>query len=88
VDHLADIAAVLGADRRVRTQVTLTRLAEHDPDHYEGWTFTDLRTALGDYGIEPVKSDGVMVVRADDITQALTERNHDANSESDDDTGS
>jgi hypothetical protein len=40
------------------------------------------------YGVEPVKSDGVMVVRADDITAALTERNHDADGESDDDTGS
>jgi S-DNA-T family DNA segregation ATPase FtsK/SpoIIIE len=88
VDHLADIAAVLGADRRVRTQVVLTRLAEHDPDHYEGWTFADLRAALAGYGVEPVKSDGVMVVRADDITQALTERNHTADSEGDDDTGS
>ncbi|MGH3813264.1 MAG: hypothetical protein ACRDUV_12515, partial [Pseudonocardiaceae bacterium] len=88
VDHLADIAEILGDQRRVRTQVVLTRLADHDPDHYEGWTFTDLKTTLATYGIEPVKSDGVMVVRADDITQALTHCHHNTDGGGDDDTGS
>lgn len=87
-DHLADIAEALGGQRRVRTQVVLTRLAEHDPDHYEGWTFADLKAALGEYGVEPVKSDGVMVVRADDIAQTLTERDHDTDSEGDEQAGS
>lgn len=75
-DHLADIAEVLAGERRVRTQVVLGRLAEHNPHEYEDWTFTDLRAALAAHGIEPVKSDGVKVVRADDITQALTHRHH------------
>jgi S-DNA-T family DNA segregation ATPase FtsK/SpoIIIE len=87
-DHLADIAQVLGDKRRVLTRVVLTRLAEHNPTEYEGWTFTDLKATLAEYGIEPVKSDGVMVVRADDITTALTDRNHNADSESDGHTGS
>ena len=54
VDHLADIAQVLGDKRRVLTRVVLTRLAEHNPAEYEGWTFTDLKAALAEYGIEPV----------------------------------
>jgi DNA segregation ATPase FtsK/SpoIIIE, S-DNA-T family len=88
VDALADIATVLGTDRRTRTQVLLTRLAEHNPTHYEGWTFTDLKTTLATHGIEPGKSHGVMVIDADDITHALTHRHHHSDTESDDDPGS
>jgi S-DNA-T family DNA segregation ATPase FtsK/SpoIIIE len=87
-DPLADIAAVLGDTRRVLTRVVLTRLAELNPAEYEGWTFTDLKTALSGYGIEPVKSDGVMVVRAEDITTALTERDEDTGGAGDEETGS
>jgi DNA segregation ATPase FtsK/SpoIIIE, S-DNA-T family len=74
VDHLADIHAALGDQRRVRTHVVLTRLAEANPDEYEAWTFTDLRAALARYGVAPIKSAGVMVVRSEDITTALTHR--------------
>lgn len=74
VDHLADIHTVLRAEKRVRTQVVLARLAELNPPEYEDWTFQDLAAALAAYEIEPAKSQGVKVVRADDITQALTER--------------
>lgn len=88
VDHLADIARVLGEQRRVLTRVVLTRLAELNPAEYEGWTFTDLKAALIEHGIEPVKSDGVMVVRATDITQALTIRNQDDDGEGDGEAGS
>jgi len=58
----------------VRTQVVLTRLAELNPAIYEGWTFSDLSAALADYDIEPVKSGGVKVVRATDVTHAVTYR--------------
>jgi S-DNA-T family DNA segregation ATPase FtsK/SpoIIIE len=87
-DPLADIAAVLGDTRRVLTRVVLTRLAELNPAEYEGWTFTDLKTALSVYGIEPVKSAGVMVVRAEDITTTLTERDEDTGGAGDEETGS
>jgi S-DNA-T family DNA segregation ATPase FtsK/SpoIIIE len=87
VDPLADIATVLGTDRRLRTQTVLTRLAEHNPEYYEGWTFTHLKTALAEWGVEPVKSDGVMVVRADDITQALTHRHRNTDIEGDEESG-
>jgi S-DNA-T family DNA segregation ATPase FtsK/SpoIIIE len=87
-DSLADIAAVLGDTRRVLTRVVLTRLAELNPAEYEGWTFTDLKAALAVYGIEPVKSDGLMVVRTEDITTALTDRDEDAGGAGDEETGS
>ena len=87
-DPLADIATVLGTARRVLTRVVLTRLAEHNPSQYEAWTFTDLKDALAVYGIEPVKSDGRMVIRAEDITQALTDRHDDADGAGDEQTGS
>jgi S-DNA-T family DNA segregation ATPase FtsK/SpoIIIE len=56
----------------VPTRVVLTRLAELNPSEYEGWTFTDLKASLSEHGIEPVKSDGLMVIRAEDIATALT----------------
>jgi DNA segregation ATPase FtsK/SpoIIIE, S-DNA-T family len=87
-DHLADIAAVLGSARRVLTRVVLTRLAEFNPTVYEGWTFTDLKATLAPYGIEPVKSDGVMVIRTDDITTALTTRDQGTDSKGDGTAGS
>ncbi|MGH3869820.1 MAG: hypothetical protein ACRDQ4_27715 [Pseudonocardiaceae bacterium] len=73
-DHLADIHTVLRADKRVRTQIVLARLAELNPPEYENWTFQDLAAALAAYQIEPAKSQGVKVVRAEDVIQALTER--------------
>jgi DNA segregation ATPase FtsK/SpoIIIE, S-DNA-T family len=88
VDHLADIAEVLSKQRRVLTRVVLTRLAELNPSQYEGWTFTDLKTALAEHGIEPIKSDGVMVIRAEDITTALTDRDQCTDNTGDGQTGS
>jgi S-DNA-T family DNA segregation ATPase FtsK/SpoIIIE len=75
VDHLADIHTVLRSEKRVRTQVVLARLAELHPAEYEDWTFQDLAAALAEYDIEPAESQGVKVIRADDIIQVFTERN-------------
>ena len=88
VDHLGNINEVLRGERRVRTQVVLTRLAELRPSIYEGWTFSTLTTALAEYGIEPVKSGGIKVVRAADITHALTHRDRENDTESDNREGS
>lgn len=74
VDHLADIADAMRAQARVRTQVILSRLAEHNPGEYEAWTFRDLAAALAEYGVEAVKSGGVKVIRADDVASALAAR--------------
>jgi DNA segregation ATPase FtsK/SpoIIIE, S-DNA-T family len=54
VDHLADIAHVIGGERRVRTHTVLTRLATHNPGEYDGWAFADLSTTLAAHGIQPV----------------------------------
>ncbi|WP_245787400.1 FtsK/SpoIIIE domain-containing protein [Amycolatopsis saalfeldensis] len=76
-DHLTDIDAVMDGERRVRTQVILTRLAQQVPGEYEGWTFRDLTAALSAHGIAPVKSDGNKVVRAEDVAAALANRERD-----------
>jgi S-DNA-T family DNA segregation ATPase FtsK/SpoIIIE len=83
IDHLADIQEVLRRERRVRTQVVLTRLAELNPAVYEGWTFQNLSAALADYNIEPIKSGGVKVIRATDVTHALTYYDRHGNTQGD-----
>jgi DNA segregation ATPase FtsK/SpoIIIE, S-DNA-T family len=77
VDHLADIADVMRGEPRVRTQVVLARLAAHNPTEYEPWTARDLRATLRACGVTVRKSDGAMVVRAEDITTALSHRTTD-----------
>jgi len=73
-DHLADIDAVMDGEPRVRTQTVLKRLAARNAAEYESWTARDLRAALGEHGVATRKSDGAMVVRADDVADALTRR--------------
>ena len=70
-DHLVDIAEVMRGERRVRTQVVLARLAELNPAEYEGWTFSMLASALAEHDVTPRKSDGVKVVRAEDVKAAI-----------------
>ncbi|MPY99635.1 MAG: hypothetical protein GEU97_16890 [Actinophytocola sp.] len=74
-DLLTDITDVMGSDQRLRTQAVLTRLASHDPEEYDGWTFSDLSSTLAQYDVQPVKSRGVMVLRAADIAHAINTRN-------------
>ncbi len=74
MDYLGDIHTVLRGERRVRTQMVLARLAELNRAEYEDWTFQDLAATLAKYDIEPAKSQGVKVIRVDEITQALTKR--------------
>lgn len=74
VDHLADICAVLGEDRRVRTQEVLHRLATLNEAVYGGWTFADLKAELEPYGAQPRKSDGVMTVSRERVEDAILER--------------
>ncbi|MCK2240186.1 MULTISPECIES: hypothetical protein [unclassified Crossiella] len=76
VDHLADIHRVMDGEARVRTQTVLARLVAHNPDQYESWTARDLRAVLDENGVPPRKSDGSMVVKADDVAEAIA-RNRD-----------
>ena len=48
---LDDVAAVMGAEDKVWSEVIVTRLAELRPDAYNGWTATQLAAALKPYGI-------------------------------------
>ena len=50
-------------------------------------TTTTFAAALAAYDIEPAKSQGVKVVRADHIAQALTERNETGDEDSDEEPG-
>ncbi|SED57101.1 DNA segregation ATPase FtsK/SpoIIIE, S-DNA-T family [Streptomyces sp. 3213] len=76
-DPLADIDAVAGDGKRAFTQDLVKRLSALDEDAYGTWSFADLSRVLETYGIEPYKSHGRMVVRRDDITRALAERDSD-----------
>jgi S-DNA-T family DNA segregation ATPase FtsK/SpoIIIE len=86
-DHLTNIHQVLRGERRVRTQVVLSRLAELDPATYEGWSFHDLTTTLARHHVKPVKSRGVKSVRAADNTHALSHRAHHNTTESNEERG-
>ena len=87
VDHLADIAAVLGEDARVRTQEVLHRLATLNEAVYGGWTFADLKAELEPYGAQPRKSDGVMTVSRERVEDAILERLAGMEDDSDDQGG-
>ncbi|WP_405818247.1 FtsK/SpoIIIE domain-containing protein [Streptomyces sp. NBC_01390] len=73
-DALEDIASVLGGATRVLTQDVLKRLAVLDADAYGAWSFIDLKRELDGTGAEPYKSDGRMVVGAERVARALTNR--------------
>lgn len=77
VDALADIAQVLGGDKRVRTQEVIQRLAALRPGEYREWTFGDLKDVLEAAGAAPYKSDGVIVVSRQRVLEALAERARD-----------
>ncbi len=77
-DPLADIAAVLGDQERMRTQEVLQRLTDLDRARYSGWTFTDLQKALPE-SAKPYKSRvggaaGVQVVSRARVREAIAER--------------
>jgi S-DNA-T family DNA segregation ATPase FtsK/SpoIIIE len=74
VDHLADIAAVIGDAPRMGTDEVRQRLSERNPGAYRSWTASDLKRVLEPFAAEPYKSNGVMVVSRDRVLEALAER--------------
>lgn len=72
-DLLVNVAAVLVGHKRMRTQEVLALLAGRNRTVYRGWTFADLADALPD-AAKPYKSGGVMVIAADRVAEALTDR--------------
>ncbi|MFE4697269.1 cell division protein FtsK [Streptomyces sp. NPDC056738] len=82
VDHLADIATVLGHEPRARTQDVLHRLIDHNPAEYDGWTFRDLKAVLDDAGHGEYKTNGgKMHVSLDRILDAIAARDDDLDDE-------
>lgn len=77
-DHLADIAAALGDEPRLRTQEVLQLLAERNPGEYREWTFANLKAVLEPVDAAPYKSHGQMVVSRIRVLEALEERAREA----------
>ncbi|KAB2973622.1 ATP-binding protein [Streptomyces sp. SS1-1] len=77
-DALADVAAVIGDESRLRTNEVLKRLHALDPKVYgDQWTNDRLKALLEEHGEEPKKSHGVMVVHRDHVLRALANRDTD-----------
>jgi len=74
VDHLTDIAAVLGSDERVRTEEVRQRLAQHNPTEYREFTAQALTAVLEAAGAAPYKSGGLMVVSRSRVVEAIADR--------------
>lgn len=74
VDHLADLAAVVGREKRVRTTEVLHRLKTRNHAVYEHWTGARLKALLAEYGEEPGTLDGYPVVKLDAVERALERR--------------
>ncbi|WP_406457088.1 cell division protein FtsK [Streptomyces sp. NBC_01622] len=81
-DPLADIAAVLGHEPRMRTQDVLHGLQDRSPVAYGSWSFRDLKAVLDDAGHGVYKTDGgKMHVSLDRILDAIAARDDDTDDE-------
>ncbi|MET7619027.1 cell division protein FtsK [Streptomyces sp. NPDC005408] len=86
VDHLTDIAAVLGHAPKMRTQDVLRGLAEHNPDAYGEWSFGHLRRVLDEAGHGEYKTDGGRQhVSRQRIVDAIADREQDGEPDETDD---
>ncbi|MGP4084163.1 FtsK/SpoIIIE domain-containing protein [Streptomyces sp. KR55] len=74
VDHLADLAAVVGREKRVRTTEVLHRLKARNHAVYEHWTGARLKALLAEYDEEPGTLDGYPVVKLESVERALERR--------------
>jgi S-DNA-T family DNA segregation ATPase FtsK/SpoIIIE len=73
-DTLADVAAALGDEARVRTEEVVHRLKNRNPTEYGDWTTADLAAALSPLGAAPYKSNGQMVVSRQRVAEAIDDR--------------
>ncbi|MFC8201351.1 cell division protein FtsK [Streptomyces sp. NPDC057298] len=82
VDHLSDIAAVLGHETKMRTQDVLRGLQDLNPNEYGSWSFRDLSRVLDEAGHGVYKTDGgKMHVSLDRILDAIAARDDDSDDE-------
>jgi S-DNA-T family DNA segregation ATPase FtsK/SpoIIIE len=73
-DVLADVAEVLGTDKRVGTEEVVHRLKVLAPDFYRDWSTPELTAALRDTPAAPYKTVGTMHVGLSRVREALEER--------------
>ncbi|HWU23249.1 MAG TPA: hypothetical protein VN088_17045 [Nocardioides sp.] len=74
VDHLIDLAVVVGTEKRVRTTEVLHRLKARNHAVYEHWTGGTLKDLLAEYGEETGLYDGYPVVKLESVQRALDHR--------------
>lgn len=74
VDHLADIAAVLGHETRMLTQDVLRGLQDRNEAAYGSWSFRDLKRVLDEAGHGDYKTGGKMHVSLDRVLEAIAGR--------------
>ncbi|MCR3746661.1 hypothetical protein [Lentzea californiensis] len=74
VDFLLDLVRVLGDEQKIRTAVALRALIDLNTGHYGDWTSKTFAAALREAQVPIRKSDGDSLVRADDVTEAITLR--------------
>ncbi|MFM9790144.1 cell division protein FtsK [Streptomyces turgidiscabies] len=84
VDHLADIAAVLGHETKMLTMDVLRGLQDRNPAAYSSWSFRDLKGVLDDAGHGQYKTGGKMHVSLDRILDAIGARDDDTPDEEND----
>ncbi|MFJ9903916.1 cell division protein FtsK [Streptomyces sp. NPDC101152] len=82
VDHLADIAAVLGHEPKMLTLDVLHGLKDRNPIEYGSWSPRDLKAVLDDAGHGEYKTNGgKMHVSLDRIMEAISARGDDLDDE-------
>ncbi|MER8004972.1 ATP-binding protein [Streptomyces sp. NPDC094149] len=74
VDHLTDLAVVVGTEKRVRTTEVLHRLKARNHAVYEHWTGGTLKELLAEYDEETGLYDGYPVVKLESVQRALEYR--------------
>ncbi|MEF9903686.1 FtsK/SpoIIIE domain-containing protein [Streptomyces sp. P9-A2] len=74
VNHLGDLAAVVGREKRVRTTEVLHRLKARNHAVYEHWTGARLKALLAEYDEESGTYNGYPVVRLESVERALDRR--------------
>lgn len=77
VDHLADIAKVLGHEPKLLTQDVLRGLQDLNAAEYGSWSFRDLKRVLDEAGHGDYKTGGKMHVSLDRVLEAIAARDED-----------
>ncbi|MDW4902065.1 ATP-binding protein [Streptomyces californicus] len=74
VDHLADVAAVLGSEERMKSDEVRQHLAQRWPQVYKSWSASDLVQALKPFGAEPRKYNGNQMISRARLCAAIETR--------------